>query len=332
MKYGNIETSSRQFSAMLLLFIGLMITFPFDVDAAEKMAAPRGDLLLIVGSPGTAEFGAEFRRWGKQWIKAAEAGQIRVTSLGMQADDATLVKLREVVAGFTNESSRPLWIVLLGHGTYDGRVAKFNLPETDLEPAELQSLLKPLQRPIALINCASASAPFLEELASPGRVVITSTSSGNEVNFAHFGQYLAESIQHLDADLDKDLQVSLLEAFLRASRLTEEFYSGDGRLATEHANLDDNGDARAVPGSGFAGIRPTPRKDTGGLLPDGLVAQQWVLVPNADDARLSVDEIIRRNELEYEISVLRDQKEEMPADDYYSALEPLFIELAKLLK
>ncbi len=44
------------------------------------------------------------------------------------------------------------------------------------------------------------------------------------------------------ADLDKDGQVSLLEAFLIASRRTLEFYKVEGRIATEHALIDDNGD------------------------------------------------------------------------------------------
>ena len=52
------------------------------------------------------------------------------------------------------------------------------------------------------------------------------------------------------ADLDKDDQVSLLEAFLTASVRTAEFYEETSRLATEHALIDDNGDRRSS--------KPTP--------------------------------------------------------------------------
>ena len=53
------------------------------------------------------------------------------------------------------------------------------------------------------------------------KVIITAAKSGHELNFARYGQYLAEAIADPRADLDKDGQVSLLEAFLTASSRTE---------------------------------------------------------------------------------------------------------------
>ena len=47
-----------------------------------------------------------------------------------------------------------------------------------------------VKRPLAVINCASASAPFINRLAGENRVVITATKSGDEQNFARFGQYI----------------------------------------------------------------------------------------------------------------------------------------------
>ena len=57
------------------------------------------------------------------------------------------------------EGQQPLWVVLIGHGTYDGRAAKFNLRGEDVSDAELAAWLEPCRRPLAVINCASASAP-----------------------------------------------------------------------------------------------------------------------------------------------------------------------------
>ena len=45
-----------------------------------------------------------------------------------------------------------------------------------------------------VINCASASGPFINRLSGPNRVVVSSTKSGFELNFSRFGQYLAEAI------------------------------------------------------------------------------------------------------------------------------------------
>ena len=42
----------------------------------------------------------------------------------------------------------------------------------------------------------------------------TATRTGSEVQFAHFGEYLAGAIADPAADLDKDGQTSLLEAFI----------------------------------------------------------------------------------------------------------------------
>ena len=87
-------------------------------------------------------------------------------------------------------------------------------------------------------------------------MVVTATKSGNETNFAHFGQYLAEAITDPHADLDKDGQISLLEAFLTASKGVDEHYRTRSQLATEHALLDDNGDQLGTPRPGFAAFAP----------------------------------------------------------------------------
>jgi hypothetical protein len=120
---------------------------------------------------------------------------------------------------------------------------------------ELADWLRPCNRPLAVIDCASASAPFLNKLSAPGRVVVTATRTGGEVHYARFGDYLSAAIADPAADLDKDGQTSLLEAFLAASHQTAEFYKQAGRLATEHALLEDNGDALGTPADWFQGTR-----------------------------------------------------------------------------
>ena len=63
-----------------------------------------------------------------------------------------------------------VFVVLIGHGTFDGKVAKFNLPGPDLTPADFAPLLKKLRsKHVVFVNTASASGPFIEALAAPGR-------------------------------------------------------------------------------------------------------------------------------------------------------------------
>ena len=54
-------------------------------------------------------------------------------------------------------------------------------------------------------------------------------------------------------------------------------YKTDGRLATEHPLLEDNGDGLGTPPDWFRGIRAT-KKSADGTLPDGLRAHQFHLV------------------------------------------------------
>ena len=199
---------------------------------------------------------------------------------------------------------------------------------TDLELAEW---LTPVKRPVVVINCASASGPFINRLSGPNRVVVTATKSGYEMNFARFGQYLAEAIADPHADLDKDGQVSLLEAYLTASSRVEEYYRTHSQLATEHALLDDNGDRLGTPASWFRGVRATQRAKDGAAL-DGIRAHQLHLIPSDREREIPVRIRQRRDQLELSIAALRDQKEKLKDDEYYARLEKLMVELARLYR
>jgi hypothetical protein len=222
-----------------------------------------------------------------------------------------------------------MWLVLIGHGTFDGKTARFNLRGPDVSAAELAGWLKALARPLAIINCASCSGPFLNDLSGPDRVVITATQSGHEANFARFGEYLSAAIGDPKADLDKDEQVSLLEAYLLASSGVREFYSQEGRLATEHALLDDNGDRLGTPADWFKGVRAV-KTAKNGARPDGLRAGQFHLVPGPREEQLPPEARQRRDQIEQELARLRERKAEFSEDDYFHQLEPLLLELSRL--
>jgi hypothetical protein len=291
-----------------------------------------GDVIVVVGAPGTEEYGRMFAEWAAQWEQAAQEGQCRLQRIGDggdASDDRVKTALRQSIEAVATETALPLWIVLIGHGTFDGRSARFNLAGEDLSDTELGVWLDPLARPVAVINCASSSGAFLEALSVPGRVVVTATRGGDEVNFARFGGALAKAISDAAADLDKDGQVSLLEAFLKASRETDEFYTGDNRLVTEHALLDDNGDARGTRAAGFDGVRPIRDAEAADAL-DGYVAHQWRLVPSEAERRFPAELRPRRDALERSVFELRDRKGEFTEAEYFAQLETLLLDLARL--
>jgi hypothetical protein len=232
----------------------------------------------------------------------------------------------------TNEVAKPageLWLVFIGHGTFDGRSAKFNLRGPDLSATDLAAALKPCRRPLVVIQCASASGPFLKALSGLRRVIITATRSGYEVNAARFGGYLARAIADPAADLDKDGQTSLLEAYLAASRQVEQFYKEQGRLTTEHALLDDNGDGFGTPAEWFHGTRAV-KSAADGKSVDGVRAEQMFLVPGAVERQFQPEVRARRDALEQKLSALRSRKEKMNEDEYYRQLEDILLEMARI--
>jgi len=264
------------------------------------------------------------------WKRAGTNGgfQIFVIGEGSKGGDDRALLLNSL----TNElkqSMEEMWLVFIGHGTFDGRAAKFNLRGPDISADEVAAALKSCKRPLAVIDSASASGPFINALSAPGRVVITATRSGYEENVTRFGNYLARDVADPAADLDKDGQTSLLEAFLMASRQTRDFYKDAGRLATEHALIDDNGDGLGTPADFFRGVRAV-KKAANGKTVDGVRAHQMNLVRSANEQELSPALRARRDEMETQLSALRDRKSQLKEDDYYNQLEKILVGMARL--
>jgi hypothetical protein len=297
--------------------------------------APTDDhptIVVVVGAEGESEYGVAFGEWADRWKQAASRGSARLVEIGREADSASATdrdRLRDLLKAESKTAHSALWLVLIGHGTFDGHEAKFNLRGPDFSSQELAEWVKEFERPLVVVNCASSSSPFINHLSAAGRVVVTATRSGNELNFARFGDYFSRAIADPAADLDKDDQTSLLEAYLAASRQVEEFYKQESRLATEHALLDDNGDMLGTPAAWFQGVRATRRAKDGAPL-DGPRAHQLHLVRSAREETMPAELRDRRDQLELAIEALRDKKTSLGESEYYAQLEKLLLDLAKL--
>jgi hypothetical protein len=290
-------------------------------------------VVVVIGAPGTPEYADQFLDWTTNWRSAAAAAKAEFVSIGGKDDQAAAEsdfdRLKTTLREHSGEHPSTLWLVLIGHGTFDGQTAKFNLRGPDLAANDLAAWLAGVKRPVAIINCASASAPFINKLSGADRVIVTATQSGNEQNFARFGQFLSAAIGDRQADLDKDDQVSLLEAYLTACRQVSEYYEQQSRLATEHALLDDNGDALGTPAAWFRGLRAVHSPKEAGAV-DGTRAHQAHLIASDREAGMPPEVRERRNELELEIERLRTEKPQVETDQYYARLERLLVELARL--
>ena len=286
-------------------------------------------LIVITGAGGEDDFGKVFAEAAQNWKKAAEKAEVNLIEIGTANATNDLELFRAALAKEPTNSLAELWIVLLGHGTFDGREAKFNLHGPDLSASTLSNLLAGFRRPVAIINAAPSSAPFIKALARKDRVIVTATRSGAEENYTRFNRYISQAIADPEADLDKDGQTSLLEAYLMASRRVTEFYKSEGRLATEHALLDDNGDGFGVQADWFRGIHAVKKAANNAAL-DGTRAHQWHLVRSKEDQKLSPEQRQKRDALELEIGKLREQKSKLNEDEYYKQLEVLLTKLAEI--
>jgi len=312
-----------------LRFLCFLLFILMNVGNSNAFAADTRSMVLVIGAPGEPEYAEQFTTSADLWKRAGTNGGFQISVIGESTNEDDRAALLNSLTNEAAQSGDDLWILFIGHGTFDGRAAKFNLRGPDISADEIAAALKPCKRPLAVIDCASASGPFINALSAPGRVIITATRSGYELNATRFGNYLARDVADPAADLDKDGQTSLLEAFLMASRQTQDFYKDAGRLATEHSLIDDNGDGLGTPSDFFRGVRAV-KKAANGKSVDGVKAHQMNLVRSANEQELSPALRARRDELEAQLSALRDRKSQLQEDDYYNQLEKILVQMAKL--
>jgi hypothetical protein len=305
------------------------------------LAASRGiasaqspHLLVIVGLAGDPEFAEPYAKWGAALVDAATTrygipkGQVtylhekpetdtnRITGKSTREE---IAKAFEKLAGAGPED--PIFVVLIGHGSFDGKAAKFNLPGPDMTAADFDPLLKKLApRRVVFVNTSSASGPFIEALSGPGRTIVTATRNGRESFATIFGGYFVDALTSDAADADKNKRISVLEAFDYARREVATAYERQGIILIEHALLDDSGDKEGT---------ATPTADgkegrVAALMSLGTVGQGEPL-PGDPQLRALYEE---RRALERKVESLRLMKDSMDPQKYAAELEKVVTELA----
>lgn len=293
---------------------------------ASVVCAQKGDpnkfAIIINGAGGDAVYGRQFEEW------TGQLSSVLSSRFGFDAKQLTVLKdasAEDVKRTFTTlktqlDADNVLFVFLIGHGSYDGKESKFNLVGPDLSASDYSALLSSLPtRRVVVFNMSSASGEFVKSLAAKGRIIITATKSGQETNATRFPGFFITALNAKDADTDQDGHTSVLEAFVYANRLTADFYKQAGRLATEHAMFDDNGD-----GVGHEKLEAG----------EGLLARATYLDSlSVDEAAASAATgrlLKERTRLEGEIEQLIARKGSMGDAEYEAMLERLFIELAKV--
>jgi hypothetical protein len=233
-------------------------------DPAERGLVPRRHALIICGHPGdpehTKSFAETVRKLGEGLTKTVGIPPQRQHVLfgaekpkEKDLPGATGPATKEAVAQAVAEIRkllRPedgLWVICLGHGHHDGRQAWWCLPGPDLSATEFGKLF-------ADVNCKeqvfvltySLSGYFVAPLAKRDRVVIAATEADAETNETTFptvfARALATGLDPAEHDVDKDGKLTLFDLYVVVTKEIAQNYASAEQLATEHAQLDDDGD------------------------------------------------------------------------------------------
>jgi hypothetical protein len=298
---------------------------------ASAAAAEQRYALLITGAPGGEAFVAPYAERAQQMTAVFTEGlgfppdHVVVLSGTAQAEPAqsTQQNVRAAIAALRRQVQRDdlLVVVLMGHGTVDGGLAKFNLVGPDLTSAEWGELLRELPGRVVVLNTTGGSFPFLRDLAARGRIVVTATESIAQRYDTVFAEQLLAALKDPAADLDKNGRVSVWELFVRSSKGVAAHYERQGLLSTERALLDDTGDGAGIEAAGTG---------EDGALARATYFQREAAAVDADPELAEL--LARRRTLEEQAERLKQRKPSMPIEAWEREFEALMIELARVSK
>lgn len=310
--------------------------------AANAQTLPGERYALIVGGVGGLE---EFTT--KYFEQTQRIYRILVDSLGYAPEHVTYLfeddsyaeeidgistaqnvrQALQKLAGDLHEDDQ-LLLFLVGHGSYDGEWSKFNLVGPDLKDIEYAQLLARIPGHLIFIDTSGASGPFVKKLSGPKRVIVTATKSGRQYHETTFADFLLQALTSPAADANKDRRISVAEAFTFARATQDDWYGENRRLRAEHPLLDDNGDGE---GSQFLD------QDS----EDGQLAATMYLGPVSAEMQQTLQRVkqgkesprdkllLEKDRLEQAIAALKQQKKQLPPDEYAQKLETYLIQLAK---
>ena len=278
--------------------------------------------LILNGVPGSDEHRIRFEEW------TAGTRTALVETFGFGEDDVLVLENRgaradDIRNAFADLADRlgsddTFFLFFIGHGASDRSEYKFNIMGADLTATEYAEMLDtlPAGRTV-IINGTNSSGASIEALAGPNRVILTATRSGTGVsqNDPLFYEYFLAALGEEAADEDRNQQLSVWEAFRYTTLEVNRFYEEEGRLATEHAQISDNGSDQ-----------------TGVDIEEMPVLARAINFNQIEEVRVD-DPVLQalfdeRRQLETDVEALRLVEGAIPEDEFNSQFEELLIELA----
>jgi hypothetical protein len=306
----------------------VVIAFALVAAAASEALSQETHVLVITGVSGDEEHAKHFHELATRFIEAAKkkdgVADTNITYLAEKPEaDSARIRGRSnkegVEKAFADLAAKAkpndeVYVLLFGHGSFDGKVATFNIPGPDLTAADYARMLGRLSSTrVVFVDTTSASGGFLPTVAGPGRTIVTATKTGGERLETRFPDFFVAAYETDAADRDRNGRISVGEAFEYAKAEVAAAYQKAGTLQTEHATLDDGNEGK-VAGMMFL--------STGGRVSADLDM-------NNPEVR---DLVKERDALEQQVAALRLRKTAMDPAQYDQELEKLLLALAQKTK
>ena len=266
--------------------------------------------VVVTGLGGNANYAEQFSNTGTAIYESLQTLDIETDRVVFLDEKATKENILDAINDVGQRIEDPsvafFSLFLIGHGNADSDGWRFNIAGPDLTTNDIVAALNPLASVQQLVVLASsASGAALDTLAQPGRVVVTATKSGGEVNAVRFPEYLAEALRSAQSDVDRNEILTIAEAFRFAESRTVEYYEQQNLLAPEHARL---------------------RGDKATQIPLALLGSLKDASKEPEVAALLAERLV----LESRFKTLKEAKPSMSKPDYYRDLELLLLEIARL--
>src|SRR5688572_11196166 len=194
-------------SLALVLFIS--------ASSVAQKGDPNKFAVIINGPGGEPGYSKQFAEWTAD-LNSVLSKRYGFDPKQIKVLTEKLANAEEVKRTFASlktelDAGNILYLFFIGHGSWDGKEAKFNLIGPDLSASDYNQLLSSLPtRRIVLFNMASASGEFVKPLSAKGRIVVTATRNGQETNATRFAGFFVTALSATDGDTDQDGHTSVL--------------------------------------------------------------------------------------------------------------------------
>ncbi len=207
---------------------------------ALPAAAQTRSAVIIFGAPGGDTYATAYAQWEDALVASLRDDlgfpPDRITVLSGRATDpsrrSTEANVRRVFGALhSGRRDDVVVVMLIGHGSLDAGVAKFNLVGPDLDAEQWARVLEGLPGRLVFVNASGASFPFLEQVSAPNRIVITATDSTAQRFDTVFPDLFVKAIADPATDQDRNGRLSLWEVFTQTSAAVRQYYEQRGQLA-----------------------------------------------------------------------------------------------------